>query len=177
MLQQIAVIARDLKDLARRPETQPIFDPVDIFARMLDPGGRVRREICVLCEDVLRLDIFLQLHKEASIADENVQGKVRLHPIQLVDGEETFTKRGHPEIDERCDERRTAQPAASPVGKIRIDGDQPVSCGAQHRSCLNCEGRGWKGLGKASSTSRDVFEQHSASLYTDVDSCVNMRTH
>ena len=124
MLKQISVIAGDLKDLARRPETEPILDHVDILARMLDPGGRVRRKICVLSEDMLRLDIFLQLHQEALVADENVQRKVWLHCSIWSTVRKAFTKRGHPEIDECRHERGTAQPADR--AKSPYAGGRPV---------------------------------------------------
>src|SRR5215472_1233308 len=111
VLKQITVVACDLEYLALRTKIEPGLHHFAIPARMLDPGGRVRRKICVFVEDVFRLHIFLQLHQETPVTHENVQWKVRLHPIKLVSGQIAFAKGRHPEIDKGRLKWRLAQPA------------------------------------------------------------------
>ena len=54
-----------------------------IPTRMLDPRRRIRGKICVFCENMLWLYVFLQLHQEAFVTYEHVQRKVGLHLVDL----------------------------------------------------------------------------------------------
>ena len=104
VLKQISVVAGDLVHLTLRAEIKPGLNHFAIPARVLDPGGRVRRKIGVFRKNMLRLDVFLQLHQEAIVADQNVQRKVRLHLVDLIGAQEALAKRRHAEIDEGCRE-------------------------------------------------------------------------
>src|SRR5215471_13247890 len=78
---------------------------------MLDPRGRVRGKIRILCKDMLRLNIFLQLHEKTIAADEDMQRKVRLHLVELIAGEKALTKRRHSKVNERRLKWSLAEPA------------------------------------------------------------------
>ena len=116
MLQQIAVVAGDLVDAALRAEIEARLDHLAIFARMLDPGGRVGREVGVLGEDMLGLDVFLELHEEAAVADQRMQRIERLHRIGLLGGQKTLAQRMHAEIGKTRAQLLVAQPATAMGG-------------------------------------------------------------
>ena len=65
VLQQVAVVARDLDHEAVLPEAEPLRDHVRVAAHVLDPAVGVRGEVGVLGEDRLRADVLLELHQEA----------------------------------------------------------------------------------------------------------------
>ena len=66
MLQQIAVVARQLDHQAVRPEPEPLRDHLAVGLGVRDPAGRVGGEVGVLAEDVLRAHVLLELHQEAA---------------------------------------------------------------------------------------------------------------
>ena len=111
VLKQVSVVACDLIHPTCRTEMKPGRNHFAVPARVLDPRCRVRRKIGVFCKDVLRFDVFLQLHQEAVAADQNVQRKVRLHLIDLVRGQKALAKWRHPEIDDSGCEHRMTQTA------------------------------------------------------------------
>src|SRR5271163_4258737 len=111
VLKQVSVVAGDLKHLAARIKSKSGFCHLAIAARMLDPGCRIRGEIRVLGKDMLRLDVFAQLHQKALAADERVQWIVRLHVIEPLRSEKAFAKRRHAEVNEAGREWRMAEPA------------------------------------------------------------------
>src|SRR6266446_1030916 len=70
VLKQISVVASDLKHLTLRTEIQPKLDHFTIPAGMFNPKRGVRRKICILSENMLRFNIFLQLYQQAFLANE-----------------------------------------------------------------------------------------------------------
>ncbi len=100
VLQQVAVVARDLHYPAVRTEPKPIAHLVDVAARVFDPARRIRREVCVVGEDLVRRDEFLQLHQETRITHIRMQRIERLHLVQLVGRDVRLAQGRHPEIDE-----------------------------------------------------------------------------
>lgn len=62
---------------------------------------------------MLWFDVFLQLDKEAGVTDKRVQRIVRLHLVELIGGQKTFTKRRHSEVKEGGRERRSTQQTES----------------------------------------------------------------
>ena len=65
VLEQVAVVARDLDDLAVGAEAEPLRHIADVGTGVLEPAPRERREVRVVAEDVLRRLEFGQLHEEA----------------------------------------------------------------------------------------------------------------
>src|SRR5258708_1429408 len=99
MLKQISVVTCNLKHLARRIKTKAGPDHFAILPRMLDPSGRVGREICVLAKDGFRFHVLPQLNQEASAADKHMERVVRLHLVDLVGSEKALAERRHSEVD------------------------------------------------------------------------------
>ena len=128
MLQQVAVVAGDLHHLAAGPSLQRLDRHLGVAPRMLDPAGRVGREVGVLGEDLLRRDELLQLHQEALVADVGVQRIERLHLVQLLGRDVRLAQRRHAEIDEGRGERRRR----SGNGTVA-----PVPCGPSARPCAS----------------------------------------
>ena len=73
VLQQVAVVAGDLHHEAVPVEAEALDRHLDVAARVLDPGVRVRGEVGVLREDVLAGHELLELHEQAALADLRVQ--------------------------------------------------------------------------------------------------------
>ena len=72
MLQEIAVVTRDLDDLGIVPQAEPLADRLHVPPGVLHPGIRVGREIRVVAEDLVRRDEFVDLHEETIAADVGV---------------------------------------------------------------------------------------------------------
>ena len=83
VLQEVAVVARDLDDERVRPEAEPLDRQVDVVACVTDPRVGVRREVGVVAEDVLGRDVGRQLHQQAGRADAHVQRVERLALVEL----------------------------------------------------------------------------------------------
>ena len=76
------------------------------IARVGDPGVRVRREVRVLREDLLRGDELLELHQQAALADPHVQRIERLHRARPLGRHIALAQRRHAEVDERVAQGR-----------------------------------------------------------------------
>jgi hypothetical protein len=111
VLQQVAVVAGDLHDQARRIQAKARDRHVDVPPRVLDPGVRVRREVGVLAEDVLRRDELLELHEQARGAHADVERIEALHRPELLGRDVALTQRGHAQVDERVAQRLGAETA------------------------------------------------------------------
>jgi hypothetical protein len=98
-LQQIAIIAANLDNLARGPKVEPFGDRVDVLPSVLEPCIGKRRKIGILRKDMPGRDIFLQLYKKALSADKGSERIKRLHSVELVLCEIALTKRRHAEVD------------------------------------------------------------------------------
>ena len=81
MLEEIAVIAGDLDHLACRTQMEPFAGDVDVTARLVEPSlSNRRREICILRENVLRVQVRIMLDEQAIGTDLGVQRIFRLLP-------------------------------------------------------------------------------------------------
>ena len=113
MLQQIAVVARQLDHQAVRPEPEALRDHRAVGLGVGDPAGRVGREIGVFAEDVLRAHVLAELDQEAAAAHQRMEREVRLHRVELLGREEALAQRRHAEIDQAVRQRAAAQAAAA----------------------------------------------------------------
>jgi hypothetical protein len=90
VLEQVAVVARQLDDEALLVQPEPVYDVRHVLRRVLDERVRVRGEVRVLREDRLRSHVLGQLDEQAIVADAHVQRVERLHPVELVGGQEAL---------------------------------------------------------------------------------------
>ncbi len=111
VLEQVAVVARNLKDPASLAEPEPLRDLVREPLRVLEPGARVRREVRIVAEDRLGGLELLELHEEARFADQRPQWKEGLHPPTVPRPRVRVRERGHPEVGEHLPKRGFAEPA------------------------------------------------------------------
>ena len=117
VLEQVAVVRRELDDEVVRAEPEALADHLDVRARVLDPRRRVAGEVRVLREDLLRRDERGQLHEPAARTGADVQGVERLHLVEPVGRKEALAERRHPEVDDRQLERCAAEAAADTVAR------------------------------------------------------------
>ena len=82
-LEQVAVVAGDLDDLARAVEFETLGDQLDVASRVLDPGIGVGREVGVVTEDLPGRREHRQLHQQAFLTDADVEGVEPLALVQL----------------------------------------------------------------------------------------------
>ena len=113
MLQQIAVVARQLDHQAVRAEREALRDHRAIRLGVGDPAGRVGREVGVFAEDVLRAHVLAELDQKAPAAHQRVEREVRLHRVELLGREEALAQRRHAQIDQAVRQRAAAQAAAA----------------------------------------------------------------
>ena len=111
VLEQIAVVRGDLDHARSAVEAKAVGRHVGVVLRVLQPGGRVRREVGVLGENLGRGHVLLELDQEAPLADPDAQRVEGLHPVELVGAEEGLAERGHAEIHERGPERSPTEAA------------------------------------------------------------------
>ena len=108
VLQEVAVVGRDLDDEALGSEPEPIGHLVDVAAGVLDPRVRVGGEVRVLGEDVLGGHELRDLDEPAALARANVQRVEGLALLELLGGEHRLAERRLPEVDDGQRERRAA---------------------------------------------------------------------
>ncbi len=111
MLQQIAVVARDLHHQAAARDAQMGTGQFAVAPRMLNPAVGEGGEVRVLAEDVLGSNELRELHQQAVLADVGVQRIIRLHLVKLCSGDVRLTQRRHSQIGERMAERLAAEAA------------------------------------------------------------------
>ena len=119
VLQQVAVVRRELDDEAVGREPETVDDHLDVATRVLDPGVRVGREVGVLLEDLRRRDERRQLGEPAALADPDVEREERLHRIEPVGRQEALAKRRLAEVDHRQLERCPTEAAVRSTGTCR----------------------------------------------------------
>ena len=83
-LQQVAVVARELHDLAFRAEPEPLDDHLDVGLRVAEPALRGRGEVGVVAEDLLGARRLRQLDEQALGADVDRQRVERLGLRQVL---------------------------------------------------------------------------------------------
>src|SRR5262245_2374140 len=111
MLQQVAVVARDLDHPRGGTQTEPACHLVAVAPRVLDPAVRVRRKVCVVGEDLLRRYVFLELHEEALGAHPGMQWVEPLQLVELLRLHMRLARRRHSEVDKRRLERSPTESA------------------------------------------------------------------
>ena len=116
VLEEVAVVRRELDDEALAAETEPFGDRVDIAPCVLDPGIGVRREIGVLGEDLVGSDERRDLREPAVGAHLDVERIEGLHVLQALRREEALAERRLAEVDHRQLERRVTDAAMGPAG-------------------------------------------------------------
>ena len=92
VLQEVSVVAPDLRDQAVGTKMEALRRHVDIALCVRDPAVRVRREVSVLAENGLRGNVFLELHQEALLADVDVQRVERFHLVETLGRNIRFTE-------------------------------------------------------------------------------------
>src|SRR5277367_2683222 len=68
---------------------------------MLDPAIRVRREVRVLAEDIVRSDVLFELHQKTVAADARMQWIEGLHVIELMLLDMGLTEGRHSQVNQR----------------------------------------------------------------------------
>jgi hypothetical protein len=87
ILQQIAVIARNLDNKFIFIQAESFNHHFNIVLAMFQPAIRIGRKIGISgMENVLCLFELFQLNQQAVFADINVQRIVRLHPVEVITG-------------------------------------------------------------------------------------------
>ncbi len=127
MLQEVAVIARQLDGQAVGAEVQALGDLLAVALGVRHPARREGREIGVLGEDRFRAHILLELHEVAGLADQHVQREVHLHLIDFAGLQEALAGRRHAEVDECVLEPAAAKPAVGGLG-LRFGLSAKVNC-------------------------------------------------
>ncbi len=112
MLKQVAVVAGELHHLAVRAQPEALDHRVHVVARMCDPGVRIRREVGVFREDLLRRHELLELHQETVLADTDMERVEGLHLAEPLSGNVALAKWRHAEVDEGMAEGSRAETAA-----------------------------------------------------------------
>jgi hypothetical protein len=113
ILQQVAVVARDLDDpgLATQPETADHHR--GILFGMAQPGLGIRAEVDIVAEDRLRALELVELHQPAVAANVGVQRIEGLTCSRLVRCDEGVGERRHAEIGEGLAQRCLTEPAGT----------------------------------------------------------------
>ena len=108
MLEQVAVVARDLghQAVGGKPELGRHLAGVPLSVR--DPRIGVRREVRVLGEDVLARHVRGKLDEQALFAQQHVQRVEDLGRVHALRREITLAERRHAEIDEGAVKARAA---------------------------------------------------------------------
>ena len=135
VLQQVAVVARELHHETARVEPESLDRHLDVIAGVRDPRIGVRGEIRVLAEDRLSSDELLELHEQAALADLGVQRIERLHRGHAIRRHVALAQRRHAEVDERVSKRRAAEAAG---GHRRVRRQRSVGRGVSEDVCLGC---------------------------------------
>ena len=113
VLEQIAVVARDLDDEGVALEAEPVNRSNSRTRRAwVHPGIAVRGEVGVMTEDFVGREVGGQLYEQALRADSHVQWVEGLALVELIATQVALAWRRHAEVDERVGQRSTAESAA-----------------------------------------------------------------
>ncbi len=117
VLQQVAVVGRDLHHLRLGAEPEPVDHRPDVPLGVPEPAVAEAAEVGVLGEDLGRALELLQLDQLARRADVGVERVEPLHLVQLFGLEERVARRGHAQVGER-DRQGGGTEAAGPLGHV-----------------------------------------------------------
>ncbi len=110
--QQVAVVRRHLDDERGRAQALSLGSGRAETRRMIEPTGRVGREVRVLAEDLLGCREVFGLHQEALVADVGAQRVEGLRLVQAVVVEVALAQRLCAQVDEDAREWGAAEPAS-----------------------------------------------------------------
>ena len=100
VLEEVAVVARDLDDLARGVETEALDHLLRIRTCMAEPALGVGREVRVVAEHLCGRHDLRELNKEAALTDVDAQRVERLGLLELRLGQVGVGQRGAPKVRE-----------------------------------------------------------------------------
>ena len=132
VLEEVAVVARDLDHAGALVEAEPCAHLIGVAARVIDPARRIRRKVRVVGEDLLGRGGRRQLDEQAFVADERAE---RIEPLtagEVILAEIRVRERRHAEIDEDLLERRVADSTRREDRSHRVPLAQRL--GARHSS-------------------------------------------
>ena len=113
ILEQIAVVGRDLHHLAGPAVAEPPHHHLDVLLGMGQPRFRKGGVVGIgAVEDVARFPVLTDLHQETRVAHEQGEGVEHLRLGELVGGQKRVGRRGIYQVDEYV---RQHGPAASAV--------------------------------------------------------------
>ena len=136
VLEEVAVVGRDLDDEAVVPESQALDHVVRVATRVLDPGIGVGGEVRVLREDVLGRHELRDLDEPAFSTGARVEWVERLLLLELLGREHGLAERRLAEVDDGQLERRAAMTACRRPGYGRA---VPEGCRLRsHSHLLHC---------------------------------------
>src|SRR6185503_15651320 len=93
-------VAAKLDHEVVRAEAVTLRHRLAVALGVLQPGGRVGREVRVLLENLGWSGIFANLNQEALIADHRLKRHVGLRAVDLVARTEVLAKGRHAEVDD-----------------------------------------------------------------------------
>ncbi len=108
---EVAVVARDLDDLARRVEAEALDHLVDVVACVLDPAVGVRREVRVVAEDLLGRRRRRQAGRGSTDRRRRRAADRRARDRRAAPRSGTRSRAARAEVDERVRQRCAARPA------------------------------------------------------------------
>src|ERR1700683_1709990 len=111
MLEQVAIVAGELDNKAVFVVVEHVNHFVGIGLGVSNPTIRIGREISVFFENRLDADVFLQLHQETVVTQQNMQREESLALIKLGSGQESFAQRRHSQIHKSVAQSPSAKPA------------------------------------------------------------------
>ena len=110
-LEEVAIVRGELHDLAAFIQPQSLRDHVHVPPRVLQPRRGVRREVGVLGEDDVGLDVFVELDEVAGFADKSVERIEDFALVQILGLHDVLARRAAAEIHEGVAQRRIAEAA------------------------------------------------------------------
>ena len=116
VLQQVPVVGGELDHMTVLPQAERVDHLLGIAAAVLEPAGRIRGEVGVVGEDLLRGLELLQLHQEAAAADQRPQRVIGLHRPDALRWQVSVGKRRGAQVDEHLTERSAAEAARNRRG-------------------------------------------------------------
>ena len=100
VLKQVAVVAGDLENVARRAKAEPFRHLLDVITGMAQPALRIGREVGVIAEEGLGIDRCRQLDEEAPVAGEHPKRIEGLLTLDFRLGRIGVRERGAAEVGE-----------------------------------------------------------------------------
>src|SRR5258705_12468665 len=119
VLQEVTVVTCDLDDKTLRAQSESFGYLCRVLFAVLQPGIGIGREIKIIAENVFGAFEFLELHKEAFFADEDVKRIEHFSAIDLGSRGISLTERRHAQINEGPPEIGATKTARFQSGLLR----------------------------------------------------------